>query len=198
MKILIGSGGLAKDFLSYFKYLYVFLIDDCKTGQVFGHPIIGSISDFLDDSDKMLRPLKHGNFGITPTVFNCVGSVGYNGTRNKVFDRLCEAGIETDNIIMGSFIASDVSLGKNILINVGVQIHHDVIIEDNCVISPSVTICGDCHICKNSFIGAGSTIIQGITLGENCIIAAGSVVTTNVPPNSVYGGCPAKNLNRKD
>ncbi len=45
---------------------------------------------------------------------------------------------------------------------------------------------------KGCFIGANTTLLAGSEIGENSIIAAGSVVTGIVPPNSVYGGVPAR------
>ena len=44
----------------------------------------------------------------------------------------------------------------------------------------------------NVFIGAKCILMGDIKIGKNVIIAAGSVVTKDVPPNSVYGGNPAK------
>lgn len=42
------------------------------------------------------------------------------------------------------------------------------------------------------WIAAGAIILPGVNIGENSIIAAGAVVTKNVPPNVIVGGCPAK------
>ncbi len=44
------------------------------------------------------------------------------------------------------------------------------------------------------WIGSGSIVLQGVVIGHDTVIAAGSVVTKSVPPNSVYGGIPAKSL----
>ena len=42
------------------------------------------------------------------------------------------------------------------------------------------------------WIGSGSIILDCVTIGMNSIIAAGSVVNKNVPPNTIFGGIPAK------
>jgi acetyltransferase-like isoleucine patch superfamily enzyme len=34
--------------------------------------------------------------------------------------------------------------------------------------------------------------MAGVTIGNGAIVAAGSVVTKDVPPYAVVGGCPAK------
>jgi len=48
------------------------------------------------------------------------------------------------------------------------------------------------HICRDVWIGADSIVLKGVTIGERSIIAAGSVVTSDVPPDSVFGGVPAR------
>lgn len=45
-----------------------------------------------------------------------------------------------------------------------------------------------------AFIGARAVIMPGVTVGQHSIVAAGSVVTKSVPPNSVYGGNPAREI----
>lgn len=49
-----------------------------------------------------------------------------------------------------------------------------VLIEDN------VWICSNC------------TVLKGVTIGKNSVISAGSVVVSDIPPNVVAGGNPAK------
>ena len=41
-------------------------------------------------------------------------------------------------------------------------------------------------------IGSRCIILKEVTIGEGSIIAAGSVVKDDVPPYSIYGGCPAR------
>lgn len=53
---------------------------------------------------------------------------------------------------------------------------------------------GKIEILDNSFIGFGAIIMPGVTIGPNSIVAAGSVVTKDVPPDSVWGGNPAKHI----
>jgi acetyltransferase-like isoleucine patch superfamily enzyme len=45
---------------------------------------------------------------------------------------------------------------------------------------------------KGCWLAAGVTILPGVTVGHGAIIAAGSVVTSDVPPNTLAGGVPAK------
>lgn len=87
----------------------------------------------------------------------------------------------------------------------------EVKIGDNCLIAPNVGIYTAGHnihpadrhktgfakpitIGNNVWIGGHCVIIGGVTIGNNSIIAAGAVVTRDVPPDTVYGGNPAKKI----
>jgi len=44
----------------------------------------------------------------------------------------------------------------------------------------------------NVWIGYGSVIMPGVTIGQNSVIAVGSVVTSDIPPNTMALGNPAR------
>ena len=48
------------------------------------------------------------------------------------------------------------------------------------------------RIHDHSFIGANTTILCNVSIGPDSIVGAGSVVARDVPPNTVYGGNPAR------
>ena len=47
------------------------------------------------------------------------------------------------------------------------------------------------------WIGQGAIILGGVKVGDGSIIAAGAVVTKNVPPYSIVGGNPARELKKR-
>jgi acetyltransferase-like isoleucine patch superfamily enzyme len=47
---------------------------------------------------------------------------------------------------------------------------------------------------RGASIGSSATLLCGITVGANAIVGAGSVVTTDVPPNTIVVGNPARVL----
>ncbi|KLV07201.1 acetyltransferase [Photobacterium aquae] len=54
------------------------------------------------------------------------------------------------------------------------------------------TSCAPITIEDDVWIGGNVVINQGVTIGARSVIAANSVVNADVPPDSLYGGTPAK------
>ena len=50
----------------------------------------------------------------------------------------------------------------------------------------------------NVLIGANAVIIEGCRIGHDAVVAAGAVVVSDVAPNTVVAGCPAKVIKVKD
>jgi len=47
------------------------------------------------------------------------------------------------------------------------------------------------------WIGMNCTILPGVTIGRGAIVAAGAVVRSDVPPFTVFGGVPAREIGRR-
>lgn len=51
---------------------------------------------------------------------------------------------------------------------------------------------GPINIGNDVWIGTNAIILRGVTIGDGAIVAAGAVVTKDVPPYAIVGGCPAR------
>ena len=119
-----------------------------------------------------------------------------------------------------AYVGDDVEIGNNVKIGSLSHIDYNVKIGDDTIIQGLVYIPPLCRIGKNVFIGPGSTLTNdpyppsgkligvtiednaiigsksvikaGVTIGKNSVVAMGAVVTTNVAPDTVVMGVPAK------
>lgn len=96
----------------------------------------------------------------------------------KIGDRV---NIQDGAIIHGTYqtaktvIGSDVSIGHNAIV-------HGCTIEDKVLVGMGSIIMDHCYIGRNSIIGAGAVLAKN----------------TIVPPETVYGGIPAKQIKKVD
>jgi len=77
----------------------------------------------------------------------------------------------------------------------GVTIEDHVQIGSHCSIYSVSTIDGKegpVVLKRNCRIGTHSTVMPGVTVGENAVVGAHSFVNSDVPPNSVAAGVPAR------
>ena len=86
-----------------------------------------------------------------------------------------------------------VKIGNHVSINQGVRLHtHDggtwIFREE----IPDLRVFGPIIIEDNCLIGEYAHILPNVTIGKNSIVAAGSVVITDVKPNSIVMGIPAR------
>lgn len=86
-----------------------------------------------------------------------------------------------------------IRIGNHVFIATGVVLHtHDGgvwILRESI---PGIRICGPITIEDNCVVGINSQILPNVRIGENSIIGAGSVVLSDIPPNSIAMGVPAR------
>jgi UDP-2-acetamido-3-amino-2,3-dideoxy-glucuronate N-acetyltransferase len=127
----------------------------------------------------------------------------------------CEIG---DNTKIGAFVEvqKNAKIGRHCKISSHTFICEGVTIEDNVFIGHGVTFINDSYprattpdgalqtetdwrveptvVRAGASVGSGATILSKLTIGEKAIVGAGSVVTTDVPPNAIVAGNPARLL----
>lgn len=110
-----------------------------------------------------------------------------------------------------------IRIGDYCLISPGVRITSAARIEmgNNCMLANGVFItdadwhgiydrldtigaCAPVTLEENVWVGDSATVCKGVTIGENSIIGAGAVVTTDIPPNCVAAGNPARVVKELD
>ena len=105
------------------------------------------------------------------------------------------------------FVGNRVVIGNNVRVQNNVSIYDDVTLEDDVFCGPSMVFTNVVNprvhvprkheykptlVKRGASIGANATIVCGHTLGEYAFIGAGAVVTTDVAPNALMLGVPAR------
>ena len=63
--------------------------------------------------------------------------------------------------------------------------------------TPELTNKGDTLVGNDVWFGCNATIMPGVQIGDGAIIGAAAVVTKNVPPYTIVGGNPAKEIRKR-
>jgi sugar O-acyltransferase (sialic acid O-acetyltransferase NeuD family) len=92
----------------------------------------------------------------------------------------------------GATVTVDVEILDWSMLNNNVTVGHDVRIGRNCTINPLAAISGNVVIEDEVLVGAGAVVLEGRRVGRGATIGAGAVVTTDVAPDAVVVGIPAR------
>jgi sugar O-acyltransferase (sialic acid O-acetyltransferase NeuD family) len=204
--LIVGAKGFAKEILEVLHQL------NQTEKVVFYDDINGDAPDLLYERFLILKNIQEA-IQYFKTVDNrfTIG-IGNPVLRKKLFDKFSEIGGQFSstispkaqignygnfindgcNIMTGSVLTNDITIGKGVLINLNCTIGHDSIIGDFVELSPGTHISGNCKIGNFSVFGTNACLLPKINIGNNVIVGAGSVVTKDVPDNSLVVGIPAK------
>ena len=97
-----------------------------------------------------------------------------------------------------SFICEGVTIEDEVFVGHGVMFINDVEPRATC---PDGTLQTEAdwtlvktRVCRGASLGSGAIIMGGVTVGTGALVGAGAVVTSDVSPNGVVAGVPARLL----
>jgi sugar O-acyltransferase (sialic acid O-acetyltransferase NeuD family) len=83
-------------------------------------------------------------------------------------------------------------IGACCKLNLHSTVHHDARIGDFSTLAPGCRILGSVVVGERVYVGAGAVIRQRCRIGAGSVIGAGAVVVSDVSPEAVVVGVPAK------
>lgn len=204
--LIVGAKGFAKELLQHFHN------ENKLNDLVFYDDISNDLSNLLFNKFKVLRSIEEAKAFFETISNKYVLGVGSPKARFLLKNKMDKVGGSIENVIAdsveigayginlgigvnimsGTILTNDITIGECTLINLNCTIGHDSIIGNYCELTPGVHISGHVEIGDFTSIGTGAVIIPNIKIGKNCIIGAGSVVNKDVPDNSIAVGVPAK------
>ncbi len=206
--MIIGSGGLAKEFYTIIKainkiekkYIFLGFADVENEGKVIidGHKIIG-------DDDFVIKKFRKSLIviGIGDTKRRKIISEKFEANNFK-FPNIIHptAAGDWENISFGkgniisanSTFEAHINIGDFNYFNKNTTIGHDVIIGSYCQLNAGANISGSVEIDNCSLIGAGANIYQGVKIENNTTVALGTSIFNNTKSDSTYLGNPGKRI----
>ena len=146
-----------------------------------------------------------------------------NDRRNSALPLLDTKGVNA-RIEPGAIIRDRVEIGDGAvvmmgaIVNIGAVIGEGTMIDMGAVLGGRATVGKHCHVGAgavlagviepasatpvivedNVLIGANAVVIEGVRIGHDAVVAAGAVVISDVEPNTVVAGIPARKIKVKD
>lgn len=109
-------------------------------------------------------------------------------------------------IMMGAVINIGAVIGAGTMIDMGAILGGRAIVGKNCHIGAGTVLAGVVEpasavpvvVEDDVMIGANAVVLEGCRIGKGAVVAAGAVVVSDVAPDTVVAGVPARVLKRKD
>ena len=166
---------------------------------------------------KDIGPVLEANAGSISQV------VVENDSRNSAFPLLDKKNLNA-RIEPGAIIREQVEIGDNAVVmmgavvNIGAVIGAGTMIDMGAVLGGRAIVGKNCHIGAGTvlagvvepasavpvvveddvMIGANAVVLEGCRIGRGAVVAAGAVVVSDVEPDTVVAGVPARVLKDKD
>ncbi len=199
--IILGAGGFARELHSW--------IDNVE-----GVELVGFYADV--DSDKKLNDynIYSDLSGLKDTKY--VLGVGDVNLRQKFAEIAESQGLSAcdplvhPSVVLGKnnslaqgvvltpgcIVTTNVTLEKNVMINIGSTVGHDCTIGELSVLSPGCRVSGNVEVGKRCDLGTGCSIRPKIHIVNDVVVGMNAAVVSNLNESGVYIGIPAKKLSR--
>lgn len=169
-----------------------------------------TLAEFIDrdEEDHFIQSAPEG-------TLVCV-ALGENSLRRKCAQKLQARKFQFPNLISASaVIAPDVKMGHGnvfmpgaiinpastigsfCVFNTGSILEHDCHVEDYASLAPAAVVCGNCDLDEGVYVGANATLSHGLKIRKWSALGAGAVAISDIEPNAIYAGNPARFIKSK-
>ncbi len=109
-------------------------------------------------------------------------------------------------VMMGAVVNIGAVIGAGTMIDMGAVLGGRAIVGKNCHIGAGTVLAGVVEpasavpvvVEDDVMIGANAVVLEGCRIGRGAVVAAGAVVVSDVEPDTVVAGVPARVLKDKD
>ena len=176
--LLVGAGGFGRVVLEHARQGYdCAFVDDADAKEINGASIVGKIADI-------------GN--LYEVYKKLIVTIGNNKLREQIYQEAKRIGYEFPNIIVPSayispyasighgcvilnnvVIQNNAKVGNGVILNPGVEIHHDSVIGDNVLIYTNTVVRSLARVGNRVHLGSTLTISNEVIVPEDAKIEDG-------------------------
>jgi UDP-N-acetylbacillosamine N-acetyltransferase len=182
-----------------------------------------AVGGFLDDGvpagTPVLSSLVLGGFesvGKLPKASWVALGIGANRVREKIAQRLVDAGVQLATVVHPSAVVSpsatlgdgtvvmalavvnaEARVGRGVILNTRSVTEHECVVDDFSHLSPGATLGGQARVGKRTHVGLNASVIHLGSVGDDVTVGAGACVVRPVEPNLTVVGVPARPLARR-
>jgi UDP-perosamine 4-acetyltransferase len=118
---------------------------------------------------------------LTPSVFHPTAFVSPSAS----VARACQ-------IYTHAIVDANSSLGEACIVNDAARVGHDCVVGHGVNVAPGAMVLGASRIGNHVLIGANAVVMPRVNVGDNVTVGAGAIVLSDLPPNVVAVGNPAR------
>lgn len=201
--VVIGTGGLAREFSSFFSSeVNILGFSSSKKNEFYDFSLCGK--NFGCDIYPDVVGTKYAVIAIgSPSAKRAV-SIKLKGLGFKFPNLVHPSAVSATNLLQSKsegiiispncVIGSNVDFAHHVYLNFMVGVGHDTRFESYIQVNPGVQIGGAVSVEEGVLIGSGSTIRQGLKVRRASTVGSGSVVLSQVREGITVIGNPAKRL----
>jgi UDP-N-acetylbacillosamine N-acetyltransferase len=196
---MIGAGGHTRSLINVLELNGIVIKgifdDHIKSGREFinGYSVLGRLKD-VPKSAKLV--FSTGDNGLRERWLKTYRTQVFTGLichPTAILEKRIEVG-DCNQVMAGAYINTNVTLGRNNLLNTNCVLEHEVTVGDHNHIAVGAVVCGRVRIGNRCFLGAGAVIIDKKSLCDDVIIGANSVVINDIREPGTYVGNPARKV----
>ena len=183
--LLLGSGGFGRVVLEHAKLDYdcAFIDDGLETGTVVdGVPVIGKTSEldkFYPEFKLLLVTI--GNNRLREELYRAAACIGYDfpiiivpSAYISPHARIGKGCVVLNNAV----VQNNAQIGDGVILNPGVEAHHDSRIGNYCLIYTNSVVRSLTHVGDRVWIGSTATVATSAVVPDDEIIEDGKVYKT--------------------
>ena len=165
--------------------------------------------DTTRHGDTVLGELVRGGIEEIPQGARAIVAVGDNASRQRLVLRAGEvewiravhpdasidpsATIEPGAAVFaGAVVQADATVGAHAIVNTAASVDHDSHVGAYAHIAPGARLAGAVRVGEGALVGVGATVTPEKSVGSWSTLGAGAVAISDVPPDVVAVGVPAK------